>query len=719
MTRTWLARLFPFLRWFPVQGATLRADLVAGVTVAMVIIPQAMAYAGLAGLPVIHGLYAAFLPVMVAAMWGYSNQLSSGPVVVASLLTVAALGPVAVIGSPEYVSLAIALALMVGAIQLVLASFRLGELVSFLSQPVIVGFINAAAFIIALSQINKLVGIPIDSSGWLLRDVWNVFRHIDQTHLPTLAMGLGALAIILGTRAFWPKAPGVMIAAVVTTSLSWALDFERRTTVSLADFDAPEILTLAAPIQRAEARTAELKQKFAEALAQYQAARRTASEDDPALAAIRSQMDLIRLELANIEKRLLSNQRALREFIFERAPGSDGHDRFFLPGHVPAGVVVDGSHWRIKRVKAGQVQLSGGGDVVGAIPAGLPPLTLPALGWERFAELLPSAFILAVFAFTGVISGARAMAMVTKQRVRPNQELFGQGLANVVGSFTACYPIGGALARTAVNLRAGAQTGMASVFTGLIVLLLLLFFTPLLYHMPQAFLAAVLLTAVASLIDFGALRFAWRASRHDGIAFLVTFAGTLALAPSIDRGILIGAVSAILFHLYRSMKPRVILLGRHPDGALRDAQLYQLPTSEHIIAMRFDGPLYFANVPYFEDTLLETVARTPKARYVLIQCAGISEIDASGQEVIRDLTRRLRENGITVALTSMRHPVAGALAATGVRDEVGEENIFRRTDEALEAIASRIREEGFDATACPLLAKPGPNGARGADSDAA
>ncbi len=701
MTRMWFTRLFPFTRWFPVKGATLRADLVAGVTVAMVIIPQAMAYAGLAGLPVIHGLYAAFLPVMVAAMWGYSNQLSSGPVVVASLLTVAALGPMAVLGSPDYISLAILLALMVGVIQLVLASFKLGELVSFLSQPVIVGFINAAAFIIAMSQINKIVGIPMDLSGWLLRDVWNVFRHVDQTHLPTLAMGLGALAIILGAKAFWPRAPGVMIAAAVLITLSWALDFERKTSINLSDIASAEILALAEPIQQAEMRTKELNQRFATDSKAYQEARRSHGEDDPAVAAIRSGMELTKLELANIEQRVQGNQRALRKFVFERAPGGEG-GQFFLKGQVAAGVAVDGSHWRIKRVTEGKVELSGGGDVVGAISSGLPPLSLPQLSWDRFAQLLPSAFVIAIIAFTGVISGARAMAMVTKQRVRPNQELFGQGMANVVGSVTSCYPIGGALARTAVNLRAGARSGMASVFTGLTVMALLLFFTPLLFHMPQAFLAAVLLTAVASLINFSALRFAWRANRHDGIAFVVTFVGTIAFAPNIDRGILIGAVTAIVLYLYRSMKPRVVILSRHADGTLRDAMLHKLPISEHIIALRFEGPLYFANVPYFEDALLEAVSLSPKAKYVLIDGRGISEIDASGQEVIRDLVLRLRENGVTFVIAGLKHSIIASLAVTGVQDEIGQENFYRRPDEALEVIFGCIDDESFDAAACPL-----------------
>ncbi len=365
-------------------------------------------------------------------------------------------------------------------------------------------------------------------------------------------------------------------------------------------------------------------------------------------------------------------------------------------------MAVDGSHWRIKRVKEGKVELSGGGDVVGAISSGLPPLSLPELSWDRFAQLLPSAFVIAIFAFTGVISGARAMAMVTRQRVRPNQELFGQGMANVVGSFTSCYPIGGALARTAVNLRAGAQSGMASVFTGLIVMALLLFFTPLLFHMPQAFLAAVLLTAVASLINFSALRFAWRANRHDGIAFVVTFVGTIAFAPNIDRGIMIGAVTAIVLYLYRSMKPRVIILSRHADGTLRDALLHKLPISEHIIALRFEGPLYFANVPYFEDALLEMVALSPKAKYVLIDGRGISEIDASGQEVIRDLVRQLRENGVTFVISGLKHAIIVSMAETGVQDEIGQENFYRRMDEALEAIFGCIDDESFDAAACPL-----------------
>lgn len=702
MARRWLAWLFPFVRWFPMPASTLRADVIAGITVAMVIIPQAMAYAALAGLPVIHGLYAAFLPVMVAALWGYSNQLSSGPVVVASLLTVAALGPIAVIGSQEYVALAIVLALLVGLIQLGLAVFRLGELVSFLSQPVILGFINAAAFIIALSQINKLVGIPMDSTGWLLRDVWAVVSQLEQTHLPTLAMGLGALVLMLVLRAKWPKAPGVMITAVLATLLSWALGYERKTTVSLSAIATPEIHALAEPIARAEARIDTLNRQFAEIAQRARSLHPTRPDEDTAVAALHARMELIKLEIAQAERRAQANQRALRAFVLERAEGPSGAPVFHARGHIPEGVTVDGTQWRIQRVKAGEVRLSSGGEVVGAIPGGLPPLALPQVSLERVIELLPGAFILAVFAFTGVISGARAMATVTKQRVRPNQELVGQGLANVVGSFTACYPVGGALARTAVNLRAGAQTGLASVVTGLVVMVLLLFFTSLLYHMPQAFLAAVLLTAVASLIDFSALKFAWKAHRHDGMAFVVTFVGTLAFAPAIDRGILIGAATAIVLYLYRSMRPRMIELGRHPDGALRDARLYHLPTSEHIIAVRFDGPLYFANVPYFEDALLEIVARSPKARFVLIQGAGISEIDASGQAALRDLVRRLRGNGIAVVLSSLRAPVAAALAATGVLDEVGADQVFRRSDEALETLMQRVIDDDFDAAACPL-----------------
>jgi sulfate permease, SulP family len=207
-------------------------------------------------------------------------------------------------------------------------------------------------------------------------------------------------------------------------------------------------------------------------------------------------------------------------------------------------------------------------------------------------------------------------------------------------------------------------------------MLTLLFFTPLLYHLPQSVLAAVIMLAVTTLVNFRAMRDFWRAQRHDGVTAIVTSCATLLVAPHLDLGILIGASLAILLHLYRSMHPRLAVLGRHPDGTLRDAALYALPLSEHLAALRFDGQLYFANVPYFEDSVLEVVARFPKARHVLVVANGINQIDASGDETIRHLVQRLRDSGITLAFSGIKTQVKDVLAATGTLGIIGEDNLF-------------------------------------------
>src|SRR5512143_1641037 len=216
-----LQRFLPFLRWFPYSRSLFRNDFLAGLTVALVLVPQSMAYAQLAGLPAYYGLYAAFLPVMVAALWGSSNQLGTGPVAVVSLLTASTLAPMAAVGSERFIALAIMLALLVGIIQFALGMFRLGVIVNFLSHPVIVGFTNAAAIIIGLSQINKLIGVPIGRSDHFVQDIWGVAKQAGDTHLPTLAMGLAAIVIIWAIRRWAPKVPGVLVAVALTTTVSW------------------------------------------------------------------------------------------------------------------------------------------------------------------------------------------------------------------------------------------------------------------------------------------------------------------------------------------------------------------------------------------------------------------------------------------------------------------------------------------------------------------
>lgn len=564
------AKFFPFLRWFPLTTDSLRADFLAGLTVALVLIPQSMAYAQLAGLPPYYGLYSAFLPVAIAALFGSSKQLATGPVAVVSLLTASALAPLAAVGTEQFIALAIMLALLVGIVQLALGLFRLGVVVNFLSHPVIVGFTNAAAIIIGLSQLSKIFGVKMGRSESFLADIWGVLLQVGDTHFVTLVFGLGAFAIMWGLKKYAPKLPGVLIAVAGTTLVSWMIGFKEM-----------------------------------------------------------------------------------------------------------------------------------GGSVVGEIPEGLPSLAFPHFDLKAVGALLPSAIVISLVGFMEAISIAKAMAAKTRDRVDPNQELIGQGLANIAGSFSQAYPASGSFSRSAVNLNAGAKTGMSSVFTALLVLLTLLFLTPLLYHLPTAVLAAVIMMAVIGLVNFKAIKHAWQAHKHDGVAAAVTFIATLAFAPHLDKGILVGAGIAIGLYLYRTMRPRVAHLGRYEDGTLRDLAVHpDLPVDEHIIVVRFDGSLYFANVSYFEDTILAAVADKPKAKFVLVVGDGINELDASGEEVLHHVADRLKQTGMTLVLSGLKRQVLEVMRRTNLFALVGSENIFATEDMAIADIYKRLGGEG---EFCPLL----------------
>jgi SulP family sulfate permease len=319
------------------------------------------------------------------------------------------------------------------------------------------------------------------------------------------------------------------------------------------------------------------------------------------------------------------------------------------------------------------------------------------MSWDMLGTLLSTAIVISLVGFMEAISIAKAMAAKTKQKIDPNQELLGQGLANVVGALSQAFPVSGSFSRSAVNINAGAVTGMSSVFTGLLVLLTLLFLTPLLYHLPQAVLAAVIIMAVIGLVNLDAVKHAWQASRHDGAAAIVTFVATLAFAPHLDNGILVGAGLAILLYLLRTMKPRVAILGRYADGTLRDASVHDLPASEVVTAVRFDGRLYFANVSYFEDAILEAVANNPKAAYLLVVGDAINELDASGEEVIHHIVDRLRSNGVKVVFAGLKKQVIEVMRATGLLDHLGENSLFATADMALESIYASAAAAGKEA----------------------
>ncbi|HXF66961.1 MAG TPA: SulP family inorganic anion transporter [Burkholderiales bacterium] len=701
-----LRRLLPFLAWFPATRETLRADLLAGVSVGLVLVPQALAYAQLAGLPPYYGLYAAFLPVLIGALWGCSRQLATGPVAMVSLLTGAALSQFAAPGSEQFIALAILLALMVGAMELAMGLAGLGAIVNFVSHPVIVGFTNAAALIIAFSQLDKVLGVASVHGVSFAAGVWDVLQQAGSAHPPTLLMAAAALAIIAGMRRFAPRWPAVLIAVVLTTALSWAIGFENKLLAQPAQFADATARAVVDSVLATARTVKQLGAGIAEKTIALKKLEKSLESGHPQLLALEYDIQALRFELKAAEREHRLRARELRHFVLRRAPGAEGAaDRFYLEGLVPPGVRTDGQRWRFTRIAGGELVLSGGGEVVGAIPPGLPKLALPHVSWDEVMLLLSSAFVIALVGFMEALSIARAMAVKTRQRIDPDQELIGQGLANLAGSLTQSFPVSGSFSRSAVNLEAGAVTGLSSVFTWLVVLATLLFLTPLLYHLPQATLAAIIIMAVANLINVKAMVHAWKAHRHDGMAAAVTFAATLAFAPHLDAGILIGAGLAIVLYLYRSMRPRVAVLGRHADGTLRDARLYDLPTSEHVIAVRFDGSLYFANVPYFENALLEQAARHPKAQYILVVGDGINELDASGEEAIRNTVRRLKERGVTVVFSGLKRQILDVMERTGLYALIGAQNIFRTEDAALEAILGWIADPGFDPASCPL--RPG------------
>jgi len=700
-------RIFPFLRWLPLRGPSLRADAMAGATVAMVLIPQSMAYAQLAGLPAYYGLYAAFLPVIIGAMWGSSHQLATGPVAMVSLLTGSALAQFAAPGTAQFIALAILLALMVGVMELAMGLFRLGAIVNFLSHPVIVGFTNAAAIIIALSQFNKLLGVHSARSDRFLADVWDVLLRIGDTHLPTLAMGLLALGAMLLVRRYRPTWPGVLIAVALTTALSWATGFERNGEAGPANFRDPQVRNVIDSLVALSARSGVLRQETAVKTGEIDDLFVSSGPAHPRLIMLNADLEFLKLELRAVEAEQRVRFAELRRLRFNRMTDDSGTSTYHLAGTASPDVITDGRRWTISAIDGTRISMKGGGEVVGNVPAGIPDPDLPQFDWDTLIKLLPTALIIALVGFMEAISIAKSMATRTKQRIDPNQELVGQGLANIVGSLFQAFPVSGSFSRSAVNLAAGAASGMSSVVAGAIVLITLLLFTPLLYHLPQAALAAIIMLAVFNLVNFPALMHAWKAHRHDGIAAVVTFLATLSFAPHLDTGILIGAALAIVLYLYRTMRPRVAVLGRHPDGTLRDAQLFGLPTSERLIAIRFDGSLFFANVPYFEDVILDQAAKHPQARYILIVGDAINELDASGEEMIRHLARRLQDNGVTMVFSGLKRQVLGIMEKTGLYASIGAQHFFRTEDMALEAISQWLHDPAFDEKFFPLRISKG------------
>lgn len=560
----WLDKLFPFSSWRrEINRDTLKADLTAGITVALVAIPQSLAYAQLAGVPAYFGLYAILVPSLIGALFGSSRILSTGPVAMTSLLTAASVIPFAHWGTEQFYTIVVQMAFLSGVVQIVLGLARMGVLLNFLSHPVLMGFINAAAIIIGLSQLAPLVGLSLRNSEHFLMDIAHILANMDQMHLVSLIFGLSSLAVMLAVKRLAPKLPGVLIAVILATTASYLIGFEAM-----------------------------------------------------------------------------------------------------------------------------------GGRIVGVVPQGLPGFSLPVLDWKASVELLPMAVVIALVSFMEAMSSCKIIAIRTRTAWDENQELVGQGLAKIAASFNHTMPVSGSFSRSALNLSAGARTGLSSIFSVAVVLLTLLVLTPLLHHLPKPTLAAVIILAVISLLNFRVFHEAWRASRQDGIAAATTFVATLLFAPNIQYGMLIGIILALALFLFRTMKPRIVLLGLDEHGELQNADRFSLPRFHpRVAAIRFDGRLYFANVSYFEESILYLISNDADISYVLVDARGINGLDASGVEMLRNLVTRLNENRITLVFYNIKLPVLEVMRRTGLHDVIQQKNIFLSERDTLKDIKKRLEAE--------------------------
>ena len=701
-----LMRFFPFLSLLKRYNLiALRFDAIAGLTVALVLIPQSMAYAQLAGLPPYYGLYASFLPPMIAALFGSSRQLATGPVAVVSLMTAVALGPLAIAGSEGYVTYAILLALMVGTVQFLLGVLRLGVVVNFLSHPVVNGFTNAAAIIIASSQLSKLFGVDADNADHYYETIVQIIREASHyTHWPTLLMGTFAFVVMYVLKRIAPKIPNVLVAVGLTTIISWAIDFEHNTEVPVSAILSTKATDMIEKFNRTIEAISPLTEKRTRATKTIDDAKR-GSDVIKVLEAERD-ADVITLQIEVYKSEAALWRKQLRRLLLRGVKQPDGTLRFYLADEVPVGAKTDGRDWRLKvgnrPLKTDLILLSGGGEVIGVIPPGLPSFTMPKIDVSVVLHLLPFAAIISLLGFMEAISIAKAMAAKTGQRLDPNQELIGQGLANLCGAIGKSYPTSGSFSRSAVNLQSGALTGLSSVFTSLAVVVVLMFFTRALYHLPQPVLAAIIMMAVVGLVNVSGFVHAWQAKWYDGVISIITFVCTLGFAPHLDRGILAGVVLSLGVFLYKSMRPTVATLAKYEDQSFRNCKTFGLKECAHIAMIRFDGPLFFANASYLEDKIMELMRAKAWLKHIIIVSNGINDIDASGEETLSLLVDRVRSAGVDISMSGVNESVMEVLKRTFFREKIGEDHIYPTMEKAINAIYGPTHSGGYEEI-CPLI----------------
>nr|WP_319385240.1 sulfate permease [uncultured Roseibium sp.] len=549
-----LTRYLPIFDWgksYTRETAT--HDLVAALIVTIMLIPQSLAYALLAGLPPEVGLYASILPLVAYALFGSSRALAVGPVAVVSLMTASAVGEFAQQGTPEYLGAAIVLAFLSGLMLIAMGLLRLGFLANLLSHPVISGFITASGLLIAASQLKHVLGVP--AHGHTLTEILlSLAQHLDAVNWITFFIG-----------------------AAVTAFLFWVRNGLKTTLLGLGlGLFLSDILTKAGPVAAVVATT------------------------------------------------VLSNALHLS-------------DR--------------------------------GVRVVGDIPSGLPVPQLPAFDSELWLALAGPALLISVIGFVESVSVAQTLAAKKRQRIEPDQELIGLGSANIASALSGGYPVTGGFARSVVNFDAGAATPAAGAFTAAGIAFATLFLTPLLAHLPQATLAATIIVAVLTLVDFGAVRRTFRYSKSDFSAMAATISVTLLFG--VEPGVISGVALSIALHLYRSSRPHLAIVGIVPGSEhFRNVERHTVVTGEKVLTVRVDESLFFANSRFLEDRIYALVAERPEIDDVILMCSAINAIDASALESLEEINNRLCDAGVTFHLSEVKGPVMDRLNRSDFPDQL-------------------------------------------------
>lgn len=558
-------RIFPILEWLPnYTKSQFKGDLSAGLTVGVMLIPQGMAYAMLAGLPPIYGLYAAIFPIIIYSIFGTIRQLAVGPVAMDSLLVAAGVGAIATTGSEEYIALAILLAFIVGCLLLIMGIFRLGFLVNFLSRPVISGFTSAAALIIASSQLKHLFGLDLGRSTYLHETLIALGKNITDTNLITLAIGISGIVIIKLIKKHKPSIPSQLVVVVFGILAVWGFQ--------------------------------------------------------------------------------LQNQ---------------------------------------------------GVSIVKNVPEGLPAFGVPNINKSDILELMPIAVTIALIAFMEAISVGKAIQAKHKNfEINPNQELIALGLANIVGSFFKSFNVTGGFSRSAVNDQAGAKTGIAGIISAGLIVLTLLFLTPLFYYLPKAVLASIIIVAVLGLINIRMVKYLWLTDRADLGMLVATFLGTLFLG--MQWGVLVGIGLSLLIMLIKTARPHYAVLGKIPNEPFyRNIQRFpELETSDDTLILRFDAGLYFANINYFKKVITkEIIKKGDKLKAFFLNADSINNIDSTAIYALEEVLEECRSRGIEFYIIAVKGPVRDAMKRSTLMEKIGRHYFFLKTDHAINA----YRNTGKDA----------------------